>query len=233
MTEIEFFEQRHQAARLGRHVLHDPRSREFDAAELVSGAPHIATVLHTSHLPVWDQGQLGSCTANAALGVLSCSPFWDKGKWEFTEDDALRLYEQETLLDNSLIPGSYPPDDTGSTGLWSMKVLKRAGYITGYRHCFSLATALKILMQYPVSTGVAWYQSMFDVDGDGFIHVDARSGIAGGHQVAVVGVDVDKQAVRIRNSWGSSWGQDGHCWLSWGDWQLLLREHGDVVVPVV
>lgn len=229
---IDFFEQRTQGPQLGRHVLHDRRSREFDAADLIVGAPHIATVLHEAHTGVWDQGHVGSCTANAALGVLMCDPFWKAG-WRFTEADALSLYEAETRLDNKLIPGQYPPTDTGSTGLWSMKALKARGLITGYRWCFSLKTALQILMHSPVSTGVPWYQSMFDVDSRGFIHVDAYSPIEGGHQVAVVGVDVEKQAVRIRNSWGTAWGEDGHCWLSWGDWNMLLKQHGDVVVPVV
>jgi hypothetical protein len=230
---IDFFEQRPQAQGLGRHVLHDERSREYDAATLISGAPHIASIMHKCHTEPWDQGQIGSCTANAALGVLMTDPFWQKGKWGFRESDALRLYEEETRLDNSLIPGSYPPVDTGSTGLWSMKALKAAGYISSYRHAFSLNTALQLLMQYPVSSGLPWYNSMFEPDRNHFIHLEASSGIAGGHQVAVVGVDVAQQAVRIRNSWGTSWGDGGYCWLSWGDWGALLKQRGDVVVPVI
>lgn len=233
MTDIEFFEQRSQAAGLGRHVLHDAASRAYDAATLISGAPQIASVIHECHIEPWDQGQIGDCTMNAALGVLMCDPFWQRGKWSFSEQDALRLYSEETRLDDSLIPGHYPPRDTGSTGLWSMKTLKNEGYITSYRHAFGLKTALQLLMQFPVSTGIPWYNSMFDPDRNHFIHLDASSGIAGGHQVAVVGVDVAQQAVRIRNSWGGSWGDGGYCWLSWGDWGALLKQHGDVVVPVL
>src|SRR5207237_6942116 len=124
--------------RLGRHVLHDERSREFDAAEIARPRP-LATTIHDSACAPWDQGQVGSCTANAALGCLMTKPFWN-GSWAFTEADALTLYGQETRLDDRQIPGEYPPDDTGSTGLWSMKALKARGLIRAYRRAFRLST---------------------------------------------------------------------------------------------
>jgi Papain family cysteine protease len=216
---------------LARHVLHDDRSREFDATTLVRQRP-LVTTLHESVCPPWDQGQVGSCTANAALGCLMTRPLWN-GSWGFTEADALRLYEDETRIDDRQIPGHYPPDDTGSTFLWSAKALQRRGLIRSYRHAFSLKTALQLLLDWPVSTGLPWYDSMFTVDRSGTIVYDESSGIRGGHQVCLVGVDVDRKAVRVRNSWGTGWGEGGYAWLGWSAYNTLLHQQGDAGVLVV
>jgi len=215
---------------LARHVLHDDESYAYDAAELVTSVP-LKTAMHQRLCDPWDQGQIGSCTANAALGCLMTEPF-HRG-WAFTEQDAVELYKQETRLDNRQIPGVYPPDDTGSTGLWSMKALKRAGYISSYRWAFSLNTTLKLLTLGPVSVGTVWLNSMFNTDPDGFIHVDYTSGVAGGHQYQLIGHDLEREAVRVCNSWGTSWGEGGYAWLAVDDLRWLLKQRGDVVVPVI
>ena len=44
------------------------------------------------------------------------------------------------------------------------------------------------------------------------------SAALGGHAVAAVGYDDAKQALRLRNSWGSSWNGDGHTWFPYIEW---------------
>jgi Papain family cysteine protease len=217
---------------LGRHVLHDDASRAYDAADDVRTVTKQVTTLHKRIAPIWDQGQIGSCTANAALGTLMTEPFYN-GKWAFAEPDCVSLYEQETKTDDAQIPGHYPPDDTGSTGLWSMKTLKAAGYITSYKHAFSFDTLCRLLQLSPVSIGIPWYQSMFTPTSRGVIPVDPASGLAGGHQLSAVGVDYEREGIKIANSWGESWGVEGYGWFRFADMQALLKAHGDVSVPVI
>lgn len=188
--------------------------------------------MHAEREPVFNQGNLGSCTANAALGCLVTDPFY-RPTFQPTEADAVTLYEAETRIDDSLIPGRYPPDDTGSTGPWSMTALQQQGRIKTYRASRHAFDVLGMLMDGPVSIGVTWFRSMFDVDPAGAIHAVPSSGVAGGHQVCLVGVDVAGQRVRIRNSWGEAWGQQGHAWLSWGDLHALMAGGGDAVQPVL
>lgn len=223
--------------RLGRHQVHDALLPEHDARQLhvLDRFLPIKTVTHKELVPVFDQGQLGSCTANAALGCLVTEPFAKAGA-TYTEDDAVALYTAETKLDDSQIPGDYPPNDTGSTGPWSMMALEQEGKIKSYHHTRSLHTALRLLNHGPISIGVTWYNSMFTVvdrDGVKMIVVDEHSEVAGGHQVCVVADDAQHQRVLIRNSWGTAWGDQGHAWLSWNDLDLLLHEGGDAVQPVV
>jgi hypothetical protein len=249
--------------RLGRHELHDPRSLDYDAIavlprEQVDETWHAAvdhvSVHHASPVPPWDQGDIGACTAVAALGVLVSGSFYTAvpaaiplgtdpaaplarpvvdGHWEFTIRDALQLYREETRLDDRHIRGHWEPDDTGSTGLWSMKALQRRRMIIGYRHCFGLRATLAILAHWPVSIGVPWYESMSHPDRDARIHLDESSGLTGGHQVALVGIDADARLVRVRQSWGTGWGDGGFAWMSWNDLDALLHQGGDVIVPVI
>ncbi|MGW4487842.1 C1 family peptidase [Amycolatopsis sp. NPDC004368] len=216
--------------RLGRHVLHDPRSRAYDAREIARPRP-LEDVLHKARVAPWNQGNIGSCTANAALGCLNTDP--NPSDRNFDEQDAQALYRAETRIDDTEIPGSWEPEDTGSTGLWSMKALKNAGLIRSYHHAFRLSTVLHLLLDRPVSTGITWYESMFDVDSDHTIRVDFDSQVAGGHQICMVGMDVEREAVRVRNSWGPSWADSGYAWLRWEDYDELLADSGDAVVPVV
>lgn len=232
VVDGQYFHRLQQAPGLGRHVLHDERSRAFDAEVLTAGITRPVTTRHKRVCAPFDQGKLGSCTANAALGCLMTEPFAHSA-WAFTEPDCVRLYEQETLLDDSQIPGHYPPEDTGSTGLWSMKALQKAGYIKGYRHAFTFDVLVKLLQLVPVSVGVAWFQSMFDPDSNGVLTVAPASGVAGGHQFSVTGVDLENQWFEFANSWGTGWGVNGYGKIRFADMRTLLGMHGDVTVPVM
>ena len=77
--------------RLGRHIVHDPRSRDYPA----DGAPAIISVTHTAvGLPL-NQGDIGSCTANALCGALDSAPGF-KGGAPRNEHDASTRYGHET-----------------------------------------------------------------------------------------------------------------------------------------
>src|SRR5271168_5351894 len=94
-------EQPIEGQRLGRHVLHDPRSRNFVAER----APQVVSVKHqATGLPL-NQGQIGSCTANALCGALDSAPDFTSGA-PLTEDSAVSLYERETTLEGK----PYPPN---------------------------------------------------------------------------------------------------------------------------
>lgn len=214
--------------RLKRHVVHDSRSRRF---ALPTGAAPTTLTLWPRVGPILDQGNIGSCTANAALGLLMTQPFSTGKTW--TEEDALALYHEETVLDESEIPGVYPPTDSGSSGLYAMKALQARGLISSYWSAFALDAALAALVKGPIAVGSIWLQSMFTPDKAGLIAVNRRSQVAGGHEYVVDGFDPAKGAVRITNSWGTSWGVKGQAWIKTADFGWLLSQQGDVVQPTV
>jgi hypothetical protein len=221
---------------LGRHVNHDPRSLAYLVPERDPAT--LASVRHTRHIPVLNQGDLGSCTGNAAEGALGTSPFfetlfgWFAGNTaEADEQQAVTLYGEATKLDD--YPGQYPPDDTGSDGLSVAKVCKNAGLISGYRHATSLTAALSALAEQPVIIGINWYSS-FDEPNPvtDLIRLDRGAYLRGGHEVVLDELNVDEKLVWLTNSWGGSWGGHGRACMSWDDFGRLLGEDGDVTAFV-
>ncbi len=217
----KIIKEREGAGRLGRHVEHDPRSRAFSA-----GTAAIKTVSHKRHGKPFNQGNLGSCTGNAMAGSLMTDPFWVPGR-NLTEADAVDLYEAATKLDN--ISGSYPPNDTGSSGLAVMKAAVDAKYIVGYAHTFSLDQLLGSLVLVPGILGINWYTSFDSPKPDGECPMTPGATVRGGHEVEMFGIDAARKRVWCYNSWGPTWGgrRNGSFYFSWKTLTRLLGEQGD------
>jgi hypothetical protein len=217
--------------RLGRHVNHDPRSRRYP----IRRAAPLTSIRHARHVPVFDQGELGSCTGNAAVGCMGTGAFFATltGRaTEYFEDEAgaVRCYGDATAIDS--YPGVYPPTDTGSDGLSVAKALKARGEISGYEHAFSLDQALRGLMDRPQITGTNWTTGMFDPDRDGIIHPTGT--LAGGHEFVMDEYDQARGLVGFTNSWGPGWGLAGRFFMQAEEYGTLLEQDGDVTsfVPI-
>lgn len=224
-----------QHPKLGRNINLDSKSWAYAVrAQDVA----IRSVRHESHIALLNQGNIGSCTGNAAVACAYRVPFHSPGgpQWPFSPDEngALDWYRRNTQLDP--FPGTYEPDDTGSDGLTASKVAVEAGIISGYRMSGDLQSSLEALMDRPGITGLPWYASMFDASAKGLLHVDRSSGLQGGHELCVdeiVAADAKdngtgKVLVGGPNSWGTSWGDWGRWYLTADDWWSLRQEGGDV-----
>lgn len=210
------------AGRLGRHVEHDERSRQYP---VVRRAVPLRSRLWRRHVPIYDQGDLGSCTAQAICGAMSTGPF----RHRFRSQRTVRsVYHAETVVDG--FPGTWPPDDTGSSGLAACKVAKARGWITAYRHAFSLDDVIQALQDGPVIAGTDWLTGMDHPDSTGLVH--ATGDVRGGHEYGLVGVDISARRLRAANSWSDQWGDRGFFTIGWDDFASLLHRDGDVTVPI-
>ena len=218
--------------RLGRHVNHDERSRRF-AYRGPTSPPR--AVRHERHVPVFDQGSLGSCTGNAAIGCLATGPFFatiDEGDahWirPLDQGAAVACYEAASAIDP--FPGQYPPEDTGSDGLSVAKVLTSLGAISGYEHAFGLDQALAALMNVPVITGTAWRAGMFEPNAEGLVRPTGAE--QGGHEYLMDEYDPVRGWVGFTNSWSDQWGLGGRFYMEAEAYGELLADQGDVTVFV-
>ena len=89
IVKVHLAEQPLTGKRLGRHVHHDPQSREYPAEQ----APAIVSVTHqATGLPL-NQGEIGSCTANALCGALDSAPEFAGGT-PLNEAEAVHVFKR-------------------------------------------------------------------------------------------------------------------------------------------
>lgn len=214
----------HDDMRLGRHLWLDSRSLAYTVETSAAAWPPLKSQHWERIIPILNQGQLGSCPGNAGAGALGTQPFYDKcGHRAFgtnstatdLEAFAVALYSAATTVDP--YPGTWPPTDTGSSGLAICQVLKTRSTIKGYQWAVTAHGFAQLLQWGPVLLGAPWYEAFFTPAGSGFIDTDpnwAASGLAGGHEIEAVGIDLDTKdllnsVITFCNSWGSSWADAG------------------------
>ena len=141
--------------------------------------------------------------------------------------DVTKLYQKAQLNDG--IPGtSY----NGSTVRAVAKILKGLGIlkdIYGLSSIDDISTCLLTLG--PVVVGTTWLTDMFNPDPSTHI-IRATGGTAGGHAYVLNGVDTEKRLFRIKNSWGKSWGDQGHAYISFDDFDKLFSQGGQVCMAI-
>ncbi len=214
--------------KLGRKVaVLDPRSRRFAAVgALIDTGLEPRTKTWRTYPRAWNQGSTSECTCYAAKRLLNCSPLRGSIEPEVRLNlDTTEIYNYAQSIDEW--PGT---DYDGTSVLAAAKSVQQRGLIAGYRWCFGLDDVLRVASWYgPVEIGVSWYESMFTPNLNGRLVVDTASGLAGGHAVAIIGVNTSNKTVIISNSWGRSWGDDGRCTMKWDDLNLLLEDWGEAV----
>ena len=206
--------------RLGRHVHHDSRSLAY----LVEAAGTAVSKTWARRTPILDQGNLGSCTGNAAAGVLGTDPFYAGLKGHaLDEAEAVALYSAATKLDS--YAGTYPPTDSGSDGLSVAKAAKAAGLISGYLHITSVAAAQTAIASGPFIVGSDWYDGFDSPDTTGLVSISGT--VRGGHEYECCGYDATHDRWELINSWGTSYGLSGHFYYTSATLNALLGAQGD------
>lgn len=213
--------------RLGRHVEHDERSRNYAFRVSVN---QFKTVHHRHYGSILNQNGTSACTGNGTANAINSHPLHIAGHRLLRETDALQIYTIATELDE--FPGTYPAEDTGSSGLAAAKAAVQLGYINSYRHAFTTEDALGALQLFPVITGVNWYEGFDYPDAGGYVQV--AGDIRGGHEFCILGFQrehtVEDSLVIALNSWGPDWGKRGLFNFTVSTWERLLSEEGDVTI---
>lgn len=216
--------------RLDRLRQFDEKSRGFRAVE---GLDNKKKRGYTWRVPKWlDQGQEGACVGfafghDAIARPVSVSNVSD----EYARN---RIYWRAQEID-PWVGGSYPgasPVYEGTSVLAGAKAAQELGHFDRYEWAFSVdEMVLALGYKGPAVIGIDWMSGMFDTDIDGFVH--ATGYVAGGHAILVKAVNFKKGFFVLRNSWGSEWGDEGDCKISFDDMAKLLSQQGEVCLPVL
>ncbi len=187
----------------------------------------------------YDQGQLGSCTANATAGALQYMRRVEKATPDFTPS---RLFE---YYDSRVLEGT-TAQDAGANLRDCMKALVNYGYCDEGLWPYNIA---QFAVQPPASVyaaaaptakvivysavpqdvaaltahlaagvtvvfGITVYTSFESatVAKTGVVPMPKKSEKAlGGHALLLVGYALAAQRFKVRNSWGTTWGMGGYC----------------------
>jgi hypothetical protein len=190
-------------------------------------APQVTAKAWDDPRPTLDQGQTNHCVGNGCAQWGNTSPVNDN----YTEADAAKIYYAAKVIDGD------PGGEEGSYVRSGMKALQNMKRLAAYARPSSIDELSHwILTTGPVTVGTNWYESMFTLDADDRAPIDKSKispetgePIAGGHCYLVLGYDPGRTGREFEclNSWGSSFGGNGHFFLSKGDLNtLVFTEHG-------
>lgn len=225
MSNLDVTVVEQQSPLLGRQKVHDERSRAFPLTTVVDRTTWRDKAIRLyDPLPNPNQ-RVGCCT-----GVAKASQFNAVGNRRtgvvLGMADAERIYSRNTQIDPW--EGSWPPEDTGSSGLASAKTAIEFGLGGEYRWIFGGADEVvaHVMDGHAISVGTWWYWHMFSGTAGSFAGlpvIKPTGGLAGGHQYLIRGYDFGQDLV-LGRCW---WGDFRDFWIKRTDLDSLLRDGGD------
>lgn len=216
--------------------LPDQRDFQYTAPEPVLNSLSQKVDLTAQCPPVYDQGQLGSCTANSIGAAFE----FELLKQKLTDfmPSRLFIYYNERVIENTINTDSGAQIRDGIKSVAKQGVCSEESWpyiisefaVKPYQACYkealqNTATSYHRVARnlndmkacltdgYPFVIGFTVYSSFESqqVAQTGVLNMPAKDEtMIGGHAVLVVGFDDSSSRFIVRNSWGPDWGQKGY-----------------------
>jgi C1A family cysteine protease len=217
--------------------LPDHRDFLYTAPPALVSPPPVIVDLRSQCPPVYNQGQLGSCTANAIAGAIQFDRMKQQLGQVFTPS-RLFIYYNERDIEHSVASDSGAQIRDGIKSVASQGDCPETEWpyviaqfktkppkkcyadalkykVTSYQRLTPILSQLKgcLASGYPFVFGFTVYESFESAQVAKAGHAplpEPGEAAIGGHAVVCVGYDETKQWFIVRNSWGPSWGMKGY-----------------------
>jgi len=220
--------------------LPDARDHLYATPPSVLGALPAKVDMRQLCPPVYDQGQLGSCTGNAIAGAVQFGRMKEKLVDKDLVPSRLFIYYDERVTEHTTSQDSGAQIRDGIKSVAKQGVCFESGpqswpyniknfaeeppppcyeaalknQIVQYSRLVPTLTQLKgcLAHGFPFVFGFTVYESFegADVAKTGIVPMPGNDHAIGGHAVMAVGYDDSQQRFIVRNSWGTGWGMAGY-----------------------
>jgi hypothetical protein len=222
---------------LGRLHAPDPRDQRYLLADepltdlVVRRASHLWAYFD---LPL-NQGNTGTCVGHGWKHFLISAPI--------IQSDVNAAPRAFDIYDYAIAHDEWTDNDNdtdrqyGTSVRAGAKALQAWGYLATYRWATSVDEMANWLAGLdaegrfvggPVVIGINFYESMFDLDAEGFMRITEGSPLAGGHCMCLLGWNEKRGFVYGINSWGIDWGRRGRFTMAAETLARLISEGGEV-----
>lgn len=218
-----------------------PDMRDFLLAVEPAKSLPASVSLRKQMPPVYDQGQLGSCTANSIGAILEFNELKQKEK-DAATPSRLFIYYNERAMEGTVSQDSGAEIRDGIKSVaqlgappetfWPYDISKFSrkppakAYTEAKKHealRYARVSQTQIGIQsvlaagYPISFGFTVYESFeTEVGSNGIVPMPRpRERTLGGHAVVAIGYKEIRGQLyfECRNSWGASWADHGYFWM--------------------
>ncbi len=203
----------------------DPRNANFAFTNVSVTRPPIAQKDWWADGWWGNQGNTPYCCAYSWVHILEDGPVVQ----DSIPGRSVPMFMPEKFYSQCKLIDGLPSSSQGTTILAGAQVAKKLGLINEYRWAKTVDEVVDALIIFgPVIAGTHWYDGM-NADSNGVMRATGR--IIGGHAYVINGVDTKKELVRVKNSYGKTWGKQGYGYLSFDNLDKLLKNGGEICVP--